>query len=293
MKAKTKVRERETPPFPKSAYFRLRGSRRRVEVFNPDYPLVFFTSLSRLSQGVAIFAGVFQVMGSGELARLHTAVALGLALVATIISIFHINDRLRFMAMIKNLKSQVSWEVLLSGAYMAVMLINLILLCFIDFRIMGYLVIIIAASVLIATGFAYKFFSHPAWNTNMLAIIYLISGLVLGLSFSSLATGAFFPVISLSLWLLIFIQALMELFYLRHLRGLGLKFILKERIFWAYVSSYFIVPLLLIFICLFKPSVVLFALSFASLILGAFLERVLFFLIERPVYLFKIEAQRY
>ncbi|HID11235.1 MAG TPA: hypothetical protein EYP17_08045, partial [Candidatus Latescibacteria bacterium] len=213
-------------PFSRSAYFRLMDSRQRaIERFSPDYPLVLFVSLSRLSQGAAIFAGLFQILGRfSELALVNTAIALGLALVATGLSLFHIHDRPRFWAMIKNLRSPVSWEIILSGAYTAIVSLNLILLQSIPALgkvLMGYALVVFAILALAATGFAYRFLAHPAWNTPILSIIYLISGLILGLALTSSYAPAslgldFKPVLG-SLGLLLLLQALVELFYLRYL----------------------------------------------------------------------------
>jgi len=294
-------------PFARSAYFRLLDSRQRqraAERFSPDYPLVLFVSLSRLSQGAAIFAGLFQISGRfGELAPVNTAIALGLALAATGLSLFHIHDRPRFWAMIRNLRSPVSWEIILSGAYTAIVALNLGLLWSIPALgrvLMGYALVISALAALTAAGFAYRFLAHPAWNTPLLSVIYLISGLILGLALtSSYSYAPAFgglglnskPVLG-SLGLLLLLQAGVELLYLRYLNRLdrGLKaFILgrEGRIFWPYISAYFILPLALVLASLLgRPSAVLSALAFAGLLLGAFLERLLFFLLERPVYLF-------
>jgi DMSO reductase anchor subunit len=295
-------------PFPKSTYFRLQEkTERKRDRYDPDYPLVLFVLFSRWSLGTGIVAGFLQVRNYfPQLVKISMAGSLTLVLLATLFSIFHLSDRLRFMAMIKNLRSQVSWEVLLTGIFTGLVAVDCLILNV--FNTFGLLRIISAILVIISglltlgsTGWAYKFISHPFWNTNILPVYSIISGFVLGAStvfwidaiFCSNFVGGALRILLLVMALSIVLLFLTVLSYKRYAETIGTKASegtfrdAGDRIPRWYVLLTFILPFTFILgsTAAKEPLVIPSTAILISLLSGTLLERILFFSIENPNYM--------
>lgn len=294
---------------PKSTYLRLLENRERsISRYRPDYPLVFFIALSRFSFGISIVCGILQISGRFEGTRVVMNItALGSLLLAIALSLTHLGAPKGFMRMVRNIRSRLTWEIGLSGIFLPILVANLVFLS-LDMggtrvtAALGVIMLVIAVSALISSGFAYQFSTHPSWNTNLLPIIYLCSGLILGLSFTGVVaqvveTAPFLQYASIThfiLGFLILAQLSVGYAYIRYLKGFldrTTNELLRGKsstLFWTYMNLSFILPLLIILVALFRggfellPSVSL----TVALLLGAYLERILFFSIEKPIYFF-------
>lgn len=302
-------------PLPKSTYLRLLENRRRPAAkYRPDYPLVFFIFLSRFSFGLSIVSGILQIWTHfRETAVVNTIISLGCLLLAIASSLTHLGAPKGFMGMVKNIRSKLTWEIGLSGTLLLVLATNLV---FLSTGIvgqglvtaMGCVMLVVALSALISSGLAYQFATHPSWNTNLLPILYLLSGLALGFSSTCVALqvveGTSFlrntRIIPLILGILIFAQLLVGYGYVRYLRGFLHRTVLdlvkgkSSRLFWTYMSFTFILPLVIILGGLFQGGlelVLLVSLTIALLV-GAYLERILFFSVEKPTYFFYFVGER-
>jgi DMSO reductase anchor subunit len=300
---------------PKSTYLRLLENRcRPIARYSPDYPLAFFIFLSRFSFGVSVVSGILQISAYlGKTVVVNTVASLGCLLLAIAISVTHLGAPKGFMGMLRNICSRLTWEIGLSGALLLVLILNLLFLS-LDMAgngltvAMGWTMILIAPSALLSSALAYQFLTHPSWNTNLLAVISLLSGLTLGFSFTCVAAqvveGGSFPqstrAIPLILGLLIFAELSVGYGYIRYLKGFLYRTVhdllwgKSSILFWTYMSVSFALPLLIILRALlrggleFLPSV---ALAIA-LLFGVYLERILFFSIEKPIYFFYYMGER-
>ena len=297
--------------FPKSTYFRLQEKCERKPIpYDPDYPLVLFVLLSRWSLGIGIVAGFLHIQNRmSEVVKVSMILSLILILLATFFSIFHLSDRMRFMAMVKNLRSQVSWEILTTGAFMCVVTVNCLTLYFFNPTdllsfILATVVTIFGLLTLAATGWAYKFISHPYWNTHILSVFYIVSGLVIGLSTIFWIGTTFFPSIAVHslrkipviLGILLILHFIMGLIYVKHV-GPALKMNFKDRTgknASLYLLFTFAFPLILIMwsIISHEGSILSSSLLLASLTIGIYCERILFFSIENPNYMFRILREK-
>jgi len=296
-------------PLPKSTYLRLLENRHRpIAGYRPDYPLVFFIFLSRFSFGVSIVFGILQISGGfEETVVVSNIIALGSLLLAIAISLTHLGAPRGFMGMIRNIRSRLAWEIGLSGVFLLIVFLNLVFLS-LDMwgkgvtAAMGWAMLLVALSALISSGLAYQFSTHPSWNTNLLPIFYLFSGLILGFSFTCIVaqvvegTSSFQQVrtVPFILGTLILAQLSVGYGYIRYLKGFLHRTVHEllrgraSRLFWTYMSLSFILPLLIISRALFRgglellPSISL----TVALLVGAYLERILFFSIEKPIYFF-------
>ncbi len=302
-------------PFPKSTYLRLLENKRRpIARYRPDYPLVFFIFLSRLSFGASVVSGTLQISAHlRETVVVNTIISLGSLLLAIAISLTHLGAPKGFVGMIRNIRSRLTWEIGLSGTLLPILFLNLVFLS-LDMwgkgitLVMGWAMLVIALSALISSGLAYHFSTHPSWNTNLLPIFYLFSGLILGFSFTCVVaqvvegTSPFqhMRTIPLILGTLILAQLWVGYGYIRYLKGFLHRTVhdllrgKASRLFWTYMSLSFILPLLIILGALFRggfeflPSISL----TAALLVGVYLERILFFSIEKPIYFFYYVGER-
>ncbi len=302
-------------PLPKSTYLRLLENRRRpIARYRPDYPLVFFIFLSRLSFGVSIVSGILQISAHlRETVVVNTVISLGSLLLAIAISLTHLGAPKGFVGMIRNIRSRLTWEIGLSGVFLLILFLNLVFLS-LDMwgkgvtAAMGWAMLVIALSALISSGLVYQFSTHPSWNTNLLPILYLFSGLILGFSFTCVVgqvvegTSSFqhTRTIPFIFGTLILAQLSVGYEYIRYLKGFLHRTVhdllrgKASRLFWTYMSLSFILPLLIILRALFRgglellPSISL----TVALLVGAYLERILFFSIEKPIYFFYYVGER-
>jgi DMSO reductase anchor subunit len=192
--------------------------------------------------------------------------------------------------MIINHRSPIVWEIRLAGALTgslgAQILSGLGIL-------LGFETLLLWTSFslsilfLIATGWAYRFYTHPAWKTNILPGYYLASASMIGFAlYSMIYPRPFFGIIIL---VLLSVEGLLILSYLNHLRkasGISLKRIVsgKDRmVSIAFLVAVLLLPGLLAFAPLFTKNLESYAAVLAlSSVAGVILERILFFRLEHP-----------
>ena len=153
---------------------------------------------------------------------------------------------------------------------------------------------------LAATGWAYKYFSHPRWNTHLLSLVYIFSGCTIGtstlywigLSFPSVPAADSFGYVPPIVGGLLILHFLYGFNYVHHVHP-ALKLNLREktgRIAFLCLLFAFVLPLIFIASFLFSPggSVFTSSLILASMAMGIYYERILFFSIESPNYMLHI-----
>ncbi len=277
-----------TNPLPRSAYFRLleHQGKMRPASYPPDYPLIFFISFSRIAAGLSIVAIAFPD------SFLWTTIALGCMVLATISSIAHLNVPLRFMTMIRNNRSHLVWEIRLAGALATFLGLQFLsgLGWFPGLRsLFPWINFVLGVLFLLSTGWAYRFETHPAWRSSILPFYYLASASLVGLAFRSTES----PSYSLPLFytLLLLAQAFLLVFYRNHLQltsPMSLKKILTDKEKWTFLAflwTTLFLPALLTFYLLTEGNVEGVNLVIAVTgSIGIFLERVLFFWVEKPIY---------
>jgi formate-dependent nitrite reductase membrane component NrfD len=315
-------------PLPRSAYFRLIENRERgISSMNPDYPLILFVFLSRIAMGLGIVMGIFQLVYSkAPLIKFNVLLAFGLMLAATVFSITHLSAKGRFFAMARNLHSHISWEILLAGAYMVIMILYIIYIHLISLNTTGLtwlpeifknilfssvvtyglpiVMVCLSLLALISQGFAYHFPSHPAWKSPLLPFLYLFSAPTLGLFIVWTEThffrteGGYFSwwIFPLTIALLLGVQGVIIFWYfidtMKVLRRGKEKTFSGERrgLFFLYPIFYLSIPLFAALIFLlsegFSPFILIVGLL--SMLMGTFLERILFFHLEEPIYFFNL-----
>ena len=278
-----------THPFPKSAYFRLFEYQKNMKLpsFQPDYPLVFFILFSRVAAGLSLVSVFFTP------SAVRTGFALFFMGLATIASIAHLSAPLRFLTMVRNNKSFLVWEVRLAGALTA--FLGLQFLSFFGYferldTLFPWINFVLAIFFLIMTGWAYRFETHPAWKTSILPVYYIASAIMIGLVLRAM----YYPMTPLPfLYILLLItEAFLLFLYRNHLQKTspsaleGMVTGPEKRLLLAFLWTTLLLPALLTMILIFKgyhhgTANILMAVSCGT---GIFIERILFFQVERPVY---------
>ncbi len=277
-----------TNPLPRSAYLRLLGHQQKTKLnaYEPDAPLVFFISFSRVGAGLTFISLFFPD------SFLWSGVALGCMIIATLSSIAHLSVPLRFITMIRNNRSNLVWEIRLAGALTA----GLGLQCLSTFGwfhpYQAYLPWInsaLSVLFLISTGWAYRFETHPAWKSSLLPVYYLASAFTVGLAIRSIETP--FPAIPFLFAGLLLAKAILLALYRSHLKvasPTSLKKIVvhgERWVFLAFLWTDLLLPgILTLALFINGEFILLHCLFTTSCLVGIFLERVLFFWVERPVY---------
>ncbi len=277
-----------TKPLSKSAYLRLLEYQKKMKVssYEPDLPLVFFISFSRIGAGLSLVHIFFPA------SILWSGVSLGCMVLATLASIGHLSVPQRFLTMALNGRSFLVWEIRLAGA-----LTTFLGLQFLSW--FGYLDhyrlffpqfnVGLAILFLVSTGLAYHFETHPAWKTPLLALYYVVSAAALGIGLRSIQ----YPVAAIPFLFaaLLFTKTCLLGLYRNHLKiasPTSLKKIVidKERwVFLAFLWTDLLLPALLTLGLFVEGEFVLFhCLITTSFLLAVFLERILFFWVERPVF---------
>jgi DMSO reductase anchor subunit len=274
-------------PLPNLGYLRLleyQKQRKVYPTYSVDFPLLLFIFFSRIAAGLSILS----VFSPPSLLWMITAFAC--MVLATAASITHLTIPSRFLAMIINHRSPIVWEIRLAGALTASFGAQLLSRLGI---LPGFETLFLWSSFclstlfLIATGWAYRFHTHPAWKTDILPGYYLASASVIGFAlYSIIYPKPFWGIILLAL---LCVEGLLILLYLNHLRKasrISLKRIVsgKDRmVSLAFLVSVLLLPGLLAFAPLFTKNLELFAAILAlSTGTGVVLERILFFRLEHP-----------
>ena len=292
--------------FPASAYQRLLENRRRKgERSKIDLPLLFFVFFLRLGAGAGMVAGSFLLARSGGAPiRLLILFALAFLVAAVLAAITHLTVRSGFVRMVRNLRSPLTHEILLTGVYISICGAALLMaflgapLGTVPVLLAGGGLLLIAPLALLGAGRAYRYKSRPAWDSIYIPIYYALSGPLLGLAvYFLLERGAPFSArpggtkLLLLMFLLIGGEVLIGRLYLGYLDS-GYRDTVAELtrgryrlLFNAFLVFSFLLPAF--FILFSAAGVVDGTIPLASsLVVGLFLERVLFFKLERPVYFF-------
>jgi DMSO reductase anchor subunit len=249
-----------------------------------DLPLLLFIFFSRIAAGLSILSVFFPP----TLIWMITTFAC--MVLATAASITHLTIPSRFLAMIINHRSPIVWEIRLAGALTsslgAQLLSHLGILPRFETPLL-WISFCLSILFLIATGWAYRFHTHPAWKTDILPGYYLASASMIGFAlYSMIYPKPFFGIIIIAL---LCVEGFLILSYLNHLRkasGISLKRIVagKDRmVSIAFLVSVLLLPGLLGFAPLFTKNLEIFAAVLAlSCGVGVVFERILFFRLEQP-----------
>ena len=274
---------------PNLAYLRLfeyQKQRKVYPTYTVDLPLLLFIFFSRIAAGLSILSVYFPP----SLIWMITAFAC--MVLATAASITHLTIPSRFLAMIINHRSPIVWEIRLAGALTGSLGAQLLSPLGI---LLGFETLLLWSSFclsilfLIATGWAYRFHTHPAWKTDILPAYYLASASMIGFAlYSILNPNRFFGLMTFTL---LCAEAFLIFLYLNHLRKtsqISLKRILSGKdwaVSLAFLVSVFFLPGLLTFTPLFtknfEPYAVILAMSSG---VGVIFERILFFRLEQPIF---------
>jgi DMSO reductase anchor subunit len=284
-----------TNPLPRSAYFRLLEHQKNTNLDScqPDFPLVLFISFSRVAAGLSLVSVFFPE------STLWSGVCLGCMALATLASIAHLSVPYRFLTMIINNRSYLVWEIRLAGALMT--FLGLQFLASLGwFQPYGpyfhWVNFVLSTLFLLSTGWAYRFETHPAWRTPILPLYYLASALVVGLGLRSIqcpyASVPFFFTI------LLLAKGVLLALYRNHLKMTSPTSLKKmvvdqeRRIFFAFLWTEFLLPALLNFSMYIRGDfIILYCLLTTSSLVGIFLERILFFWVEKPVFFLSFTAK--
>ncbi len=274
-------------PLPNPAYLRLfeyQKQRKTYPTYTVDLPLLLFIFFSRIAAGLSMTSVFFPP------SLIWVITAFFCMVLATATSITHLTIPSRFLAMIINHRSPIVWKIRLAGALTGSLGAQILSRLGI---LPGFETLLLWSSFclgilfLIATGWAYRFHTHPAWKTDILPGYYLASASMIGFAlYSVIYPKPFFGVIVLAL---LCVEALLILSYLNHLRkasGISLKRIAsgKDRmVSIAFLVSVLLIPGFLAFPPLFTKNLEFFAAILAlSSGTGVILERILFFRLEHP-----------
>jgi DMSO reductase anchor subunit len=276
-------------PLPNPAYLRLFEYQRQRMVYptyTVDLPLLFFIFFSRIAAGLSILSVFFPP------SILWMGTAFCCMVLATGASITHLTVPARFLTMIINHRSPIVWEIRLAGALTGSLGAQLLSRLGI---LPGFETLLLWTSFslsilfLIATGWAYRFHTHPAWKTDILPGYYLVSASMIGFAlYSMIYPNPFFGILILTL---LCAEGFLILLYLNHLRKksrISLKRIVsgKDRmVSLAFLVSVLFLPGLLTFAPLFTKNLELYAVVLAlSSGAGVVFERILFFRLEQPTF---------
>jgi len=276
-------------PLPNPGYLRLfeyQKQRKVYPTYTVDLPLLLFIFFSRIAAGLSILSVFFPP------SILWMSSAFCCMVFATGASITHLTIPARFLAMIINHRSPIVWEIRLAGALTGSLGAQLLSRLGI---LPGFETLLLWSSFclsilfLMATGWAYRFHTHPAWKTDILPGYYLVSASMIGFAlYSIIYPKPFFGIIILALLCAEGFLILLYLNYLHKTSGISLKRIVsgKDRmVSLAFLVSVLFLPGLLTFAPLFTRSLELYAMILAlSSGAGVVLERILFFRLEQPTF---------
>jgi DMSO reductase anchor subunit len=173
-------------PLPNLGYLRLleyQKQRKVYQTYSVDSPLLLFIFFSRIAAGLSILSVFFPP------SLLWMITAFCCMVLATAASITHLTIPSRFLAMIINHRSPIVWEIRLAGALTGSLGAQLVSRLGI---LPGFETLLLWSSFclsilfLIATGWAYRFHTHPAWKTDILPGYYLASASMIGFALYSM-----------------------------------------------------------------------------------------------------------
>ena len=293
---------------PRSVFHRIRESEKgRSERFKPDYPLVLFILFSRISVGFG-YSASFLYVSKSHLSFDLTVCAFIAMGIGMILSLTHLATPFRFYRVLRNPFSHVTLEIYLSSVYLGVLLIlilNEVARIGEFYNVSAALIAISASLFLLGTTHAYRYASHPLWNTFRLFPYYLLNGFAFAsfvLGFVSLLYGGGVnSAYTISGVLFILLQSFSAAYYIIFLKE-------KSSGAWVYVTrnkpslAYswltlnFLLPVSISCVILMMGSseiVGIFGMLIllVSMVFGVYTERFLFFSLEKPVFFSNPELQ--
>ena len=292
----------------RSIFHRIRESEKGgAERFKPDYPLVLFILFSRISVGFG-YSASFLYVSKSHLSFYLTVCAFIAMVTAMILSLTHLAIPFRFYRVLRNPFSNLTREIYLSSVYLAILFI-LILNGVADssefYNTSAVLVAISASLFLLGTTYAYRYTSHPLWNTMRLFPYYLLNGVafasfILGLT-SLIYGGRTSGVYVICGGLFILLQSLSASYYIIFLKEKSTKALVyirknKSSLAYSWLILNFLFPISISCVFLIMGSsgfVSVFGMLIllVSMVFGVYMERFLFFFLEKPVFFFNPELQ--
>jgi len=275
-------------PLPKSAYLRLLKHQQKttVNTYPPDLPLVLFIFFSRVAAGLTLFSFL------SPDSTFWSGFSLGCMILATLSSLVHLSVPQRFLTMIRNNRSYLAWEIRLAGALTASLGLQFLSELGGFHRYQPYFPWInwaLSVLFLVSTGWAYRFETHPAWKTSVLPLYYLASAFTVGLAIHSIEYSL--PIIPSLFGGFLLAKGFLLILYRNHLKitaPTSLKKIVADQerwFFFVFICTDLLLPCLLTLALLIGEESRLLHCVFAiSCLAGIFLERILFFWVERPVF---------
>jgi hypothetical protein len=288
---------------PRSYYYRMMHQSSRPTRLKIDYPLVFFSFFSRIALGMGIIGGIWQLLGNDpRISSLILQMSFVTGLLCMIIAQFHATDKRSLFHVFTNRKSLLTWEISSLILFLFILVVNssrdyLGVVGHIPSITLATLIIFLAFSSLILTGVIYNFYSHPVWDTIWITLITLASSMVLAILTVSAWSVLFFPYLHREiLWFLLMLvlffltgEGLALIGFIQHWRRVCRKRALPIRhseAFYIYLGVNFYLPFILLAVGLFAERALQGCLLFVLLLIckygGVFLERYLFFHVEKP-----------
>jgi DMSO reductase anchor subunit len=168
-----------------------------------EWPLVAFTLLGQMAAGLlvvaagAVFFGGLNLDGTAGTKPLVTpsAAALGLMLLALLLSLFHLRHPVRAHRVLSNLRTSWLSREILSGLVFLAALAALVLFCRLDAGRTGLVRGLLAATaaaglfLILAMARLYMLPAMPGWNRVYTPVSFALSSLALGAASAPLAFG--------------------------------------------------------------------------------------------------------
>ena len=289
----------------RSLFHRIRESKEAENKrFEPDTPLVLFILFSRIATGFA-FASALLYLEDNHFGFYLVLGAFVSMLLATVTSLTHLSTPFRFYRVLKNPSSRLTLEIAVSSIF----LVALVLVIAKELgSIRGYekvsSLLLSATSILLLLGttYAYRYTSHPLWNTGRFFPYYVANGCAFAcffLYFSCLIQGGE----SNSLYLfcgiaLILGEALFAYLYVLFLiksSPQATRYMKEKRggVLFLWLTANYALPVFLSLVIMINGrfAIYLTLILLLSMTAGIYVERILFFLVEKPVFFFNKELQ--
>jgi len=292
----------------RSIFHRIRESEQgRTERFKPDYPLVLFILFSRISVGFG-YSASFLYVSKSHLSFYLTVCAFIAMVTAMILSLTHLAIPFRFYRVLRNPFSNLTLEIYLSSVYLGVLFIlilNEVTNSSEFYNTSAVLIAISASLFLLGTTYAYRYTSHPLWNTMRLFPYYLLNGVafasfILGLT-SLIYGGRTSSAYMICGALFILLQSFSASYYIIFLKEKSTSALVyikknKSSLAYSWLISNFLFPISISCVFLIMGSsgflsIFGMLILLVSMVFGVYMERFLFFFLEKPVFFFNPELQ--
>lgn len=291
----------------RSVFYRIRESAEgKNKRFEPDTPLVLFILFSRIATGFA-FASALLFLTDNPLSFYLVVSAFVSMILATVTSLTHLATPFRFYRVLKNPSSHLTLEI----AFSSIFLIVLVLIIGSELanirgfgKISGLFLFLTALLLLFGTTYAYRYTSHPLWNSMVFFPYYLANGFAFAsfflnftLSVNGIQTGLVYILCGFVLILTQLLCVFLYILFLKKSSPEAMSYMREKRanVLYIWCGLNFIIPIFLSLIIMIKGvSESYFTLMIIiSMIFGVYGERMLFFLLEKPVFFFNTELKKH